>query len=74
MHVPALLLCLWHTMQGLGVQGRWAVFSLPPLPMQDTNAMRDMVQKLCQSSHPLAKSMDYLQVRVTHEVQGCYRQ
>lgn len=33
-----------------------------PMPhAQDTNAMREMVQKLCQSSHPLAKSMDYLQ-------------
>ncbi len=28
----------------------------------DTAAIQEMVQKLCQSSHPLAKSMDYLQV------------
>lgn len=27
----------------------------------DLAAVRDLVQKLCQSSHPLAKSMDYLQ-------------
>jgi hypothetical protein len=26
----------------------------------DTAAIRELVQKLCQSSHPLAKSMDYL--------------
>ncbi|GAX84615.1 hypothetical protein CEUSTIGMA_g12036.t1 [Chlamydomonas eustigma] len=27
----------------------------------DLTGIRDMVQKLCQSSHPLAKSMDYMQ-------------
>lgn len=28
----------------------------------DSSGIRDLVQKLCQSSHPLAKSMDYMQV------------
>jgi hypothetical protein len=32
--------------------------------IKDFNVVREMVQKLCQTSHPLAKSMDYLQVRV----------
>lgn len=34
--------------------------SVPPC----AQAIRELVQKLCQSSHPLAKSMDYLQVGV----------
>lgn len=32
--------------------------------MKDFNVIREMVQKLCQTSHPLAKSMDYLQVNL----------
>jgi hypothetical protein len=32
----------------------------PAVKTTDTAAIRELVQKLCQSSHPLAKSMDYL--------------
>ena len=32
----------------------------PTVKAGDLNSIREMVQKLCQSSHPLAKSMDFI--------------
>eukprot|EP00983_Pelagomonas_calceolata_P061773 1146976-Pelagomonas_calceolata.AAC.6 len=40
--------------------------------VKDFGVIQEMVQKLCQRSHPLAKSMDYLQVGIRGEHQCCY--
>jgi TRAF3-interacting protein 1 len=45
----------------LGVAGKGAAAGSAGVKAGDLAGIKDMVQKLCQSSHPLAKSMDYMQ-------------